>query len=342
MRTSVIIPAYNYGRFVADAIASVQRQTVDDLEIIVIDDGSTDDTPQVLAAINDPRLRVFRTVNQGLSAARMEGLRQARGEYIAFLDADDRWRPEKLERQLAMMEADPQLGAVFTNLVQFNGDHFFPRDQFSYFRELKHISTTPAAAGGRKVVGNGFEVLVEFSEFPTWIQTILFRASTIRGIQFPQWPRDERGRSFSWGDDTYFCLRAYERAHVGYLDTPLVEIRRHGDNMTHDLSDLPHARLAVLRVLEKEPHDPGALRALRRRLGRGWVDVGRSHIAQRRLRRGVTALLTALGYPGFQHSAAKSLALLPFQGLAQWARSGRLAKAVSMYHLFELVPGIPL
>src|SRR5688572_19309459 len=176
MRTSVIIPTYNYGRFVREAIESVQRQTVQDFEIIVIDDGSTDDTQEVLRGIADPRLRIYRTENRGLSAARTEGLRHTRGEFIAFLDSDDRWRPEKLELQLAMMEREPDLGAVFTNLVQFKGDHVYPRDQFSYFPELARVQTVPAKAGnGRRVLANGFETFVAFCEFPTWIQTVLFR-----------------------------------------------------------------------------------------------------------------------------------------------------------------------
>ncbi len=324
MRTSVIIPTYNYGRFVGEAIESVQRQTVQDLEIIVIDDGSTDDTPQVLAAIKEPRLRVYRTENRGLSAARTEGLRHTRGEYIAYLDSDDRWRPEKLELQLAMMEAERDIGSVFTNLVQFDGNQVYPRDQFSYFKELKDVTTTSAKAGhGRRVVANGFETFVAFLEFPTWIQTVLFRRSTIEGIRFPVWPTDGSGRKHSWGDDTYFCLRAYERAPVGYIETPLTEVRRHGGNMTQDLGHLPHARLEVLRVLETEPHSAGGRNALRRRLGRAWVDAGRSHLAHGRPGKALASLGTAIRYPGYRRSAMKSLLLFPILAPGAWLKAKR-------------------
>jgi len=171
MRTSVIIPTYNHGRFLREAIDSVRSQTVEDLEIIVIDDGSTDDTPQILASMDEPRLSFHRTKNRGLSAARSEGLRRARGQFIAFLDADDRWRPEKLERQLAMMESEPDLGAVFTNLVQFDGQNVSSVDQFEHFPELARVPSAPAKAGhGRRVLTNGFATFVLFAEFPTWIQ----------------------------------------------------------------------------------------------------------------------------------------------------------------------------
>lgn len=325
MRTSVIIPTYNYGRFLREAIESVQRQTVQDLEIIVVDDGSTDDTQDVLRAIDEPRLRVFRTENRGISATRNEGLRHARGSFIGFLDADDRWRPNKLEMQLGMMEAEPEIGAVFANAIRFDSEHVYPKDQFVFFPELASVATVPAKVGyGRRVLANGFETFVLFSEFPTYIQSCLFRASTLEGLRFPEWRPDRPGMRFDMSEDSYFCLRAYERAAVGYIEEPLVEIRRHGGNITASLNELPHARLAVLRLLEKDPHSPDARRALRRRLGRGWVDAGRSHLRNGRPRAALRSFVTALRYPGFRHSATKSLVLFPFQASRYWlgARPG--------------------
>ena len=319
MTTSVIIPTYNYGRFLREAIQSVQRQTVQDFEIIVVDDGSTDNTQDVLREIDEPRLRAFRTENRGISATRNEGLTHARGTFIAFLDADDRWRPEKLEMQLAMMNAEPDLGAVFANAIRFDSEHVYPLDQFAYFPELSQVPTAPAKVGfGRRVLANGFETFVLFSEFPTYIQSCLFRASTLEGLRFPEWRPDRPGKRFDMSEDSYFCLRAYERAPVGYIETPLVEIRRHGSNITTSLDELPHARLAVLQLLEREPHSATGLKALRRRLGRGWVDAGRSHLAQGRPREAFGSFVRALRYPGYRHSATKSLVLFPIQGSRSW------------------------
>lgn len=108
---TAVIPTYNYGRFVAGAIDSVLAQTHAPLECVVVDDGSTDDTPAVLGAYG-ARIRVVRQENRGLSAARNAGVRAARGAYVAFLDADDAWKPTKIARQLELLEADPELGAV--------------------------------------------------------------------------------------------------------------------------------------------------------------------------------------------------------------------------------------
>lgn len=94
---SVVIPAYNAGRFLPTTLGSVYRQTVQDFEIVVVNDGSTDNTEEVLKAERDPRLRVITRENGGECVARNMGIKEARGQYIALLDADDAWRPNHLE-----------------------------------------------------------------------------------------------------------------------------------------------------------------------------------------------------------------------------------------------------
>jgi glycosyltransferase involved in cell wall biosynthesis len=102
---SVIVPTYNQSRYLAQAIESVWAQDLEDIEIVVVDDGSTDDTDAVLSGMRrDPRLRCFRQQNQGPAAARNRGIRESRGELIAFLDSDDCWQPGKLKAQLAALE----------------------------------------------------------------------------------------------------------------------------------------------------------------------------------------------------------------------------------------------
>ena len=106
---SVIIPTYNRAHLVGRAICSVLNQTFQDFEIIVVDDGSTDNTEEVVKSFNDPRIRYIRhEQNRGGSAARNTGIRAARGEYIAFLDSDDEWLPEKLDTQLKTMSTLPE------------------------------------------------------------------------------------------------------------------------------------------------------------------------------------------------------------------------------------------
>jgi glycosyltransferase involved in cell wall biosynthesis len=98
-RIAVVIPAYNHGRFVGEAVRSVLVQTIDDLELIVVDDGSTDDTLAVVEAIRDPRLRIITQRNGGTHAAINTGLRAVAAPLIAILNSDDAYEPERLARQ---------------------------------------------------------------------------------------------------------------------------------------------------------------------------------------------------------------------------------------------------
>lgn len=118
IQISVIIPAFNASATIARAIASVRTQRCGGIEIIVIDDGSSDDTVEVVRALIGPgeNIQLLRLAkNKGASAARNAGIAIARGAYLAFLDADDIWLPEKLAKQLAVMEADPTIALISCN-----------------------------------------------------------------------------------------------------------------------------------------------------------------------------------------------------------------------------------
>jgi glycosyltransferase involved in cell wall biosynthesis len=113
---SVIIPAYNAGRFIADTLDSVIRQTFKDFEVVIVDDGSTDNTVELVKSWmeKDPRIRLIQQKNTGGPAARNTAIANARGKFIAPLDADDLWFPRKLEKQLAVLSAaPPEVGLVY-------------------------------------------------------------------------------------------------------------------------------------------------------------------------------------------------------------------------------------
>lgn len=112
---TVVIPAYNADQYLADTIESVLSQTFTDFEMLIIDDGSTDNTAEIahLYAQRDQRLAYFSQTNQGVSASRNRGIELAKGELIAFLDADDQWLPNKLEAHMKHFDSSPDLGISF-------------------------------------------------------------------------------------------------------------------------------------------------------------------------------------------------------------------------------------
>jgi glycosyltransferase involved in cell wall biosynthesis len=116
-RVSVVMAAYNHAPFILEAVESVLAQTERDLELIVVDDGSRDRSMKAIATVNDPRLRIYRLgVNQGGAAALNVAIQQSRSRLIAVINSDDAWEPTKLERQLEVLDARPEVGAVFTDV----------------------------------------------------------------------------------------------------------------------------------------------------------------------------------------------------------------------------------
>ena len=116
---SVIIPIYNDALYIQEALTSVLSQGIEKLEIIVIDDGSTDNFEEKINDLNDPRIRIIKQTNCGAAEARNNGIRHAVGEYIAFLDADDIWAPNKLKLQLEVLINRADVNMVYGQVKEF-------------------------------------------------------------------------------------------------------------------------------------------------------------------------------------------------------------------------------
>jgi glycosyltransferase involved in cell wall biosynthesis len=129
-RISVIVPSFNSAEFIADGIRSILNQTYPAYEIIVVDDGSTDNTAAVLLAFGDGIQCIYQE-NRGPAAARNAGIRIARGDYICFLDADDLWLPNKLQVQLDFMEQHPDIALVFSDMEEIDKGKVVHRSYFA-------------------------------------------------------------------------------------------------------------------------------------------------------------------------------------------------------------------
>jgi glycosyltransferase involved in cell wall biosynthesis len=116
---SVVIPSYNSEKYIEETIQSVLKQTLTNIEIIVIDDGSTDRSADIVKSYT-PLVRLIQQTNAGVSFARNRGIQEARGQYICFIDSDDYWLPDKLEKQLNAFHNHPETGAVFSDFIRWN------------------------------------------------------------------------------------------------------------------------------------------------------------------------------------------------------------------------------
>jgi len=304
-RVSVVVPAYNYGRFLGDALRSILSQSLEALEVIVIDDGSTDDTPAVLAQFTDPRVSVHRTERLGVSQVRVLGARLARAPLVAWLDADDVWRPGYLERQVAVLDAEPAVAFSFTDFVRTEHGVVQPETQFDHSPDLRHLPTRAARAGGARVIeADAFAALVPCAEMPCWIQASVHRKSALEGVRPKPGSMD--------AEDLYFQLQAYAKGRAAFIDEPLVEVRRHGANSYANSDQIREGVLGVLQQLEREMSlTPEQRSVLRRRIGNEFCARGYRYFWVHDARRAVHYYGQALRWPGTWYSALKHLAALP-------------------------------
>ncbi|WP_373084802.1 glycosyltransferase family 2 protein [Zhongshania sp.] len=121
-KVSVVIPMYNAAAYLQDCLDSVLAQTFRDFEVICVDDGSPDNCAEIIKACDDERVRLVQQLNRGLAGARNTGVRHSKGEYVAFLDSDDRWGPRKLERHVDHLDANPNIGVSYSASQFMNDD----------------------------------------------------------------------------------------------------------------------------------------------------------------------------------------------------------------------------
>jgi glycosyltransferase involved in cell wall biosynthesis len=309
MKVSVIIPTYNYGRFLRESIGSVQKQTVEDVEILVVDDGSTDDTPEIVQSLaaEDPRVEYLPMPRTGVSDARNHGLEHARGEFIAYLDADDRWRPDKLELQLSMMRSEPELGLVFTNALRFQGDRFFEHDRLTFVPELWEVPSRPSNDGvGRVIETDTFTSLIPCRMLAATPSTALLRAESAGDVRWKE--------GLQKAPDGYYFLQVYRRVRAGYIDKPLVEMRRHGDNSYTTRYESIQPFICALCAILDEPGEPltrSHREALLQRLGAAWCSLGYYHFWRRQPLRALAGYFRALPFPGSRWNALAHIAVSP-------------------------------
>jgi glycosyltransferase involved in cell wall biosynthesis len=275
---SAIIPAFNgVTRYLEQAIQSVLAQTCRDIELIVVDDASTDDTTRLV--LRHAQARYFRRPeNGGQVAARNDGARLAKGEYLAFLDQDDLWAPSLLEETLAALQANPEAAAVHCDGYQVSEQN----EILEYDHAMKHTaSITQLLRGGHDVATSGS----------------LFRKACFDAVggyddQLPIW------------EDIDLAIRLYQRFPIVHLPKPLYRHRLYARNASRDIPS-ERALLGRHRFLEKhasacKPGSPEA-RALVRDWAHYYGDLGKHHLRQGNLEEARRAFWHSVRHHPFNH-----------------------------------------
>lgn len=160
-KVSVIIPAYKVETYIGETVQSVLKQTHQDFEILIIDDGSPDRTADICHQLNDPRIQVIHQENKGVSRARNTGIHSATGEYIALLDGDDLWQPDKLEKHVKHLEESPDVGLSFS-WSAFINEHGQP---LGIYQMSLVEGITPGYILYRNPIGNGSSPVIRRQVF---------------------------------------------------------------------------------------------------------------------------------------------------------------------------------
>lgn len=160
-KASIVVPAYNVAATIGETLSSLLSQTFSDFELIVVDDGSSDDTVAIVRSFTDYRVRLICQKNRGLAGAHNTGIAAARGDYIGFCDADDLWVPEKLERHIDHMEKNPDVGISFAGSEMIDGNS----KSLGMRQTPKLRDITPADVFKRNPIGNGSAAVVRREAF---------------------------------------------------------------------------------------------------------------------------------------------------------------------------------
>jgi glycosyltransferase involved in cell wall biosynthesis len=256
---SAVIPVYNGERYLPEALRSVFEQTYENIEVVCVDDGSTDRSAEILASYGD-RLIAVRQENAGVGAARNTGMKTARGDFVALMDQDDWWRPEKTEKQVAGFLADESLGLVHTA-----SDHY---DESSG----AFVGPLDPEAEPHLLVGDCYRRLLLDNQI--YNSSVMARKSVLDRVGYC----DARigGNTVV---DYDLWLRIAKVSRLGFIDEPLVVFRLHSAQGTWDRRKMLGAEAMLLeRVLDEGETE--IFPELRARMARLYDALAVAHLDQ--------------------------------------------------------------
>ena len=267
---AIIIPAYNSARFIAETLHTAQAQQGVRSEIILVDGASRDDTVAVARAAC-PDLKVISEPDRGVSDARNKGLRLAQADWVAFLDADDVWQPDKLARQLAVARSEAAMALVFCDAWQFRGDERL-LDSF-----LATRADFPSLA--RHAVDGVDQGQVFDTDMAAAIMRTNYVVTTSTAIAHREHALAVGGfdPSLKVCEDYEFWLRLCKGRRVGVVQEPLVGYRHHGNSLSDDQDAMIRGRIEVAKRVFAAPqrYADGAPAFFRAEQARRYAQLGR-------------------------------------------------------------------
>jgi glycosyltransferase involved in cell wall biosynthesis len=264
---SFVIPCYNYARYLPDCVGSILAQDAPySFEIILIDDASTDETVRVMESFTDPRISIRKhSTNLGHAKTVEEGLRLARGKYVARIDPDDRYRPGFLSLAIEKLERYPEVGAVYGDVAQINQDGKVT------------VERSDTEHKGQDFKGNELVRLME-KNFICAPSLIARREAWLNALPVPEW------LAFN---DWYFTLSMARDWEFYYLDEPLADYRVHGENhhakVVREKTEEPSVFWLLDQIFtstEKKPQLEAAKQRARRRIyAAQYLDMAEKYFA---------------------------------------------------------------
>ena len=326
-KVSVIMPAFNCERFIEEAVRSVLAQTESDFELLVVDDGSTDRTPALLAELSslDARVTIYRQPNSGRPGmARNVGISRSQGEFLAFLDGDDLYHPAKLERQLACFVRYPGVDIVFHDHRRFGSAH----DQATTNATLQELHYLQRAGAYLTPVGDGmflcredFHKFVSLEIVGIHTSSIMFRRSVLESEQV--WFRED----IAVGEDHDLWLRITRGRRVALLDAVLSSYRLRPGSLTFGRSpnmveDALQPHLDNL-ARSRDIFTPAEVRKYRRRIGKCYSHLGYAAFRRVERRRARQAYLKSMQFRPRLGTAIAWLKTFAPNAILRWHRGGR-------------------
>ena len=311
VKVTVVIPAYNCGAYIGESIRSVANQTEREFEVIVVDDGSTDDTLHIASAIaaEDPRIRVISQIHSGTpSVGRNNGIRAACGEFITFLDADDLYTPHKIEHELRAFARCPELGMVFGDVVLFRDDPALEKST-GLLQELGFLKQTASLT--EHIEGALYRCRPNFYNFISTkissvnTQTVMIRRTLL--LQEPTFFRED----WCIGEDLDLWFRLARRVRLGYLDEVLSFARQRPGSLSR--GDNEQITIGFIRAhstnLERgrDVLSADEIEVIQSRLARQYMNLGYHYFNQGRMREARTSYRRARDLSPAHYSRAAFL-----------------------------------